>query len=133
MSRRNPKRKITPGRFAMVPRAVLHHQAVTTLNHAAFRVLVLLAGEFNGHNNGAVGLTAGQAEANGIGSKHTFYRSLRELESRGLIETTFPASRVPPRPTMYALTWLPVDQTEYSQARRVASNAYREWSARAIA
>ena len=127
MSRRHPKKKLSSGRFARLPVSVLEHAAVTTLSHAAFRVLVLLAAAYNGHNNGALGVTARQASSAGVGSDKTLYRALRDLESRGLVLQTYPASRVPPRPTMYALSWLSIDDTEYSRLTRTASHDYRDW------
>lgn len=129
MSRRNPKRSSKGGRFARLPLTVLNQAAVKTLGHADFRILVLFAAQFTGYNNGSLGLTASQAAESGIRSDKTFYRALRELEARGLIERTFHASRVPPRPTMYALTWIAIDDTSYSRATRLPSHAYREWKA----
>lgn len=123
----NAKGRRIRDRFAHVPRAAMDHPAVATLSHAQFRVLVLLAGQFDGRNNGALGLTAKQAAQQGIRSEHTLYDALRELEGRGLIRKTFPASRVPPRPTMYALTWRPTNETEYTAEERVAKNEYRDW------
>jgi hypothetical protein len=114
--------------FALLPVSLLWHVSVATLDHAEFRALVLLAAQYRGTNNGAVGITAKQVSEAGIGSKHTFYRALRELQSRGLIEQTYPASRVPPRPAMYALSWWPVNDTDYSTATRVASHGYRKWN-----
>jgi hypothetical protein len=134
MSRRHPKRKTSSGRFAMVPVSVLEHIAVRTLSHAAFRVLVLLAAAYNGGNNGALGVTAGQAEASGVGSRNTLYRALHELEGRGLIVQTYAASRVPPRPTMWAVTWKAVDDTEWSRKTTTPAHAYRDWKpSRAVA
>lgn len=127
MSRRHPKRKTSSGRFAMIPVAVLEHVSVRTLSHAAVRVLLLLAAAYNGRNNGAVGVTAEQAATHGVGSRNTLYTALRELEARGLIVQTYPASRVPPRPTMWALTWKAIDDTEWSRATTTPSNAYRTW------
>jgi hypothetical protein len=101
--------------------------AVITLEHAAFRVLVLFAAQYHGGNNGALGITRDQAAQNGIGSNRTLYKSIRELELRGLIDKTYPASRVPPRPAMYALTWEAVDDTAWSRSERLATHAYREW------
>ena len=121
------RRKLGVGRFARLPVAVLEHITVTTLTHAAFRVLVLLAAQFTGFNNGALGITAKQATNAGIGSNKTLYKSLRELELRRLVELTYPASRVPPRPTMWALTSLPLDDTQYSKSTRTPSHAYRNW------
>jgi hypothetical protein len=130
MSRRHPKRKTSSGRFAMIPLAVFQHVAVQTLTHAMFRVLISLAAAFNGHNNGALGVTAAQAKESGGISRATLYGALRELESRGLIEKTFEASRVPPRPTMYALSWLAINDTDYSKATPRPSHAYRDWKPR---
>lgn len=113
----------------MLPLKVLGHESVRTLNHAAFRVMTLMAAQFTGYNNGALGLTPAQAAESGISSDKTFYRAIRELEARGLIERTYHASRVPPRPTMYALTWVSIDDTEYSSKTRLPSQGYREWKA----
>lgn len=118
---------MTRALLAMIPLAVLQHVAVTSLSHAAFRVLLQLGAACNGRNNGALGITAGQAESFGVGSRNTLDRALHEIESRGLIEQTCPASRVPPRPTMWALAWLSVDDTEYSRRTRTPSHAYRSW------
>lgn len=128
MSRRHPSRKTSSGRFAMLPLIVLEHVSVRTLGHAAFRLLVLLAACYNGKNNGALGVTASQVADAGFTNRRTLYRSFRELEQRGLIVRTYPASRVPPRPTMYALTWLPLNDTDYSQSSRVPAHQYRDWS-----
>ena len=123
----NAKGRKIRGNFAMLPCAVLVHPSVTTLSHAQFRILVLMAGQYNGRNNGQLGLTAAQAADQGIGSERTLYAALKVLERRGLIERTHPASRIPPRPTMYAVTWRAVDQTEYTNARTRSSDAFLAW------
>lgn len=130
MSRRHPKSKSSGGRFARLPLSLMGHPAVQTLTHAMFRVLTLLAAAYNGHNNGALGVTANQAKQAGGISRATLYGALRELESRGLIEKTYEASRIPPRPTMYAVTWLAIDDTDYSKATKHPSHAYRDWKPR---
>ena len=106
---------------------VLNTAAVKTLSHAEFRILILLAAEYNGGNSGALGITRGQAAENGIGSDHTVYDALRTLQAHGLIEKTYPASRVPPRPTMYALTWVSMDDTNWSQSKSTPEHTYRDW------
>jgi hypothetical protein len=129
MLRRHPKRRSGGGRFARLPLSVLSTPAVTTLSHAHFRVLALLAAQFNGYNNGSLGITRTQAAKQGVGSDHTLYGALKALELRGLIDQTYHASRVPPRPAMYAITWESLDDTNWSRSTRVASHAYREWQA----
>ena len=126
MSRRHPRRKTGSGRFARLPLTVLEHVSVTTLSHATFRVLILLAAQFTGYSNGALGITKNQALEQGIANR-TLYRALRTLEDRGLTERTYHASRTPPRPTMYALAWLPIDDTAYSTGTRLPSRAWLEW------
>lgn len=127
MSRRRHARRLGGERFARIPLGVLESVAVRTLSHAAFRVLVLLAATYNGHNNGALGLTATQAADAGIASRATFYAALRELSERQLITMTHPASRVPPRPTMWAITWVSEDDTEHSSSTRTPAHSYRKW------
>ena len=126
MSRRYNK-STSPKRFAMLPVQLILHISVTTLHHGSFRILVLLTAEYRGRNNGAIGLTRDQAKAAGIGGKNTLYKGLKDLVERGLIEITHPASRVPPRPAMYALNWLPINDTEYTKKSLLATHAYRNW------
>ena len=125
-TRRHPRRKTGTGRFAKLPLTVLNSAAVTTLNHAHFRVMVYLTAEFSGYNNGALGLSKSQAASQNISNK-TLYKALATLEEHGQIEQTYPASRVPPRPTMYALTWMPVDDTSWSQSTQIPAHTYRDW------
>ncbi len=103
MNRRHPKRKTGGGRFARLPCSVLDTEAVTSLSHAAFRILVLLAAQYHGGNNGALGLTRSQAAVNGIVSNNTLYRALAALEERGLVEQTYTAKRYVHRQFQYVV------------------------------
>lgn len=125
MPRRHPKHKSGGGRFARLPLRVLRDSSVIGLSHATFRVLVLLTAQFKGDNNGALGLSKSQAANQHISNK-TLYQALDALEEHKLIEKTYPASRVPPRPTMYALTWIPVDDTDWSLGTRVPTRIFRQ-------
>lgn len=112
----------------MVYCELLNHVAVTSLSHASFRLLINMAAAFNGKNNGALGITAAQAAEVGFTNRRTLYRSFKDLEGRGLIAQTYPASRVPPRPNMWALTWFPLNDTKFTDATRLPSNDYLNWS-----
>lgn len=114
----------------MLPHCVLKHSSVTTLDPAVRWVLVALAGQYNGHNNGAISLGRAAAREYGVRSADTLFRALRVLCDRRLAEMIFPGSRVPPLPARYALTWLPVNATEWTSAVRTPSHAYRQadWS-----
>lgn len=110
----------------MLPVKVLNTDAFKTLSHATVHVLVLIAGEYNGHNNGALGLSKTQAASHSI-SNRTLYRALRSLEARGLIDRTYHSSRVPPRPTMFALTWVPLDNTNWTTEGVRPAKTYLDW------
>jgi hypothetical protein len=107
---------------------VLFSPAVVDLDHATFRLLVLLAAEFTGSNNGALGLTRQQARERGVRSADAHSRGLAELEKRGLIVMTAQAARNPSRPTQYALTWRPLNDTKHTSATRTPSFDYRTWA-----
>lgn len=121
---RDPQRK-TGGRFALVPLSVLKDPAVTTLDASVRWVLIALTGQYSGGNNGRLSLTRAVAREYGIRSVDTLRRGLLKLCERGLIEQTHPGSYVPPTPACYALTWQPLDQTEWTRKTRTPSHAYR--------
>lgn len=127
MAKHRPGRRNTGDRFARIPRDLMRHPAVATLNHAAFRALVLLAGEYHGGNNGAIAIAPEQAAELGIGSKNTLYAAFKTLQERGLIHRTDPGAKNPPRPQSFALEWLRLDDTEYSRKTPRASHAYKNW------
>ena len=120
------KRRKTSGRFLMLPAAVMQSAAFRSLSHAQVRVLILLASDYDGQNNGSLALTRPQAHAQGIGSNATLDVGLVVLEQRGLIIRTDPGMLRPPRPARFAVTWKDMDKTEFSP-RRAAGNDYRNW------
>ena len=115
------------GRFTMLPHVVIEHPAVTTLNPALRWVLVVLAAQHNGRNNGALALPISTAKLFGITSTNTLNRGLRALEERGLIVQTSPGSYHPPKPARYGITWKPMDHTEWSRKGPPTSD-FRRWS-----
>lgn len=112
-------------RCAILPLVVLKHEAVTTLPAAVHRVLVAMAGQFSGGNNGALSLTRSVAREYGIRSVETLQRGLAQLRERGLLELTYPGSYIPKVPACYAVTWRPLNRTEWTNETRAASHAYR--------
>lgn len=96
-------------RHAQLPVWLLETDAVTTLPHAAFRVLVLMCAEFNGTNNGALALTESRfRERYGKGpmrGRSTLYGALDELQTRGLIVETRMGLRQRNSFSLFALAW----------------------------
>lgn len=93
------------GTFAMLPDEVLKSDACRTLPHPAHRILVALAAQYFGTNNGSLSLTRKTAAEYGIGNPYALGDGLRELEERGLIAKTRPGRRIPPRSSLFALAW----------------------------
>jgi hypothetical protein len=110
MARRNKTR--AQEHFARVPISVLESEAVTTLNHAAFKVLVVLAAGYRGTNNGTLALTGSFAKRFGLKGRDTLYRSLRELERRGLIVCTRRGFKSKKMFTLYAVGWESITHRE---------------------
>jgi hypothetical protein len=104
------RRRSKVGAFAMLPVDVLTSPAVRTLPHVAHRVLVALAAQYTGANNGSLSLTRKSARAFGLSDHHTLYAALRELEVRGLSVQTRPGTRLPPRSALFAITWRGIDE-----------------------
>lgn len=132
MMRRNRRVRATGKgageRFAALPVSVLTSPAVAMLSVATRWVLVALAAQFSGSNNGALSLPAAAAAKFGIKSRDTLYSGLARLCERGLAIQTDPGSYQPPRPARYAVTWRPLDDTPYTTGTRTASHDYRAWT-----
>ena len=127
VNRLKAKGRRETGRFVMLPHHIIQHSSVTTLHAACRWVLVALVAQYDGKNNGALALPMPTAKQFGIASSNTLNRSLRELEKRGLVQQTFPGSYHPPLVARYAITWKPIDETQWTR-KGPPSNAFREWN-----
>lgn len=120
-------------RFARIPQGALLSEAVTTLNHAAFKVLAVLAVQFHRTNNGSLALTEQFARQYGFKGRDTLYRSLRELESRGLIVCTRRGSKYKNHFSLYALNWDDIyywDGQPLDRPRPANRSAWENWRKR---
>ena len=103
-------------RFARMTDSLMQHPSVTTLDHAAFRVLTILTigarspglGRHDRGYNGCQAVTDSHAKKYGLRSRDTVYRSLRKLTERGLIVKTREGHRNKSHFTLYAVGWLPI-------------------------
>ncbi|HHJ13260.1 MAG TPA: hypothetical protein ENJ79_02630 [Gammaproteobacteria bacterium] len=109
------KGRATTGRFVKLPHAVLKDPAYIGLRPAARSLLVDIAMQYNGQNNGALGACWEFLRYRGWRSKDTLHRALKELLASGLIARTRQGGLRPLRHSTYALAWLdldPVDELE---------------------
>jgi hypothetical protein len=116
-------------RYAHIPVEVLEHVSCATLPHAAFKVLVMVAAGYNGHNNGTQACTESWMRKFGITGTDTARRSLKLLVERGLIEITRPGMKMRKIPTLYAVTWRCVDNRDGWPIEKPAppSHKYAKW------
>lgn len=101
-----------PDRYALVPLDVLLSEAFRTLPNYALRVLLAVAGQFNGRNNGDLSLTAAEARRFGVASTWQLYAGLDELQRHGLLIKTRQGGKRPMGCTLYALGWVRIHESD---------------------
>ncbi len=94
-----------------IPKALMRHPDFKQLSFSAVKVLVVLGEQYNGRNNGNLAATHTMLRQWGGMAKGTLAAALRELQARNLIIKTrdYNRSRDGASPTLYALTWVNVD------------------------
>lgn len=101
------------GRFAGIPHAVMHHPDYVALSANAVRLLLEMARQYNGHNNGDLSAPFSTMRKRGVvKSKTTLAKLLRELESKSFLICTRAWRLINPggRCALFALTWLAIDE-----------------------
>ena len=97
--------------FASVPRYVIDTEAFESLRGSSVKLLLLLASQYKGNNNGDLIITHSFYKDH-FKSSQTMYAARDELEQKGFIATNAYGGRSYggyKTPSLYALTWLPVD------------------------
>jgi hypothetical protein len=99
------------GRFAGIPNSVVESDTFKSLSGNAVKLLVILAYQYNSHNNGDLVITPSV-----IGSwlnKNTMDRAKKELYKKGFIVINAYGGLGPNRnklPSLYAITWQPINK-----------------------
>ncbi len=108
---RKGRRRDPAERYALLPREVLKSDAYAAMPDYAVRVLVAVAGQYCGANNGQLSMTAADARTLGIHSAWKVAAGLRLLLSSGLVELTRPGKYSHGRgiSALYALGWRQFD------------------------
>lgn len=106
------KHKQTKGRFAGVPNYAMDTPAYLSLRANSKVLLLELAKQYNGKNNGNLSITHSLLKLRGFKSKPTMYKARDELYQKGFIVIncyggrSFSGQKLP---NLYALTWASVD------------------------
>lgn len=96
------------GRFAGIPHAVMETTHFNTLSFSARSLLLQLAYQYNGHNNGDLTAAYSVLSKRGFSSKNTIETARNQLEQKGFIECTRLGTTG--RCHLFALTWAPIDE-----------------------
>ncbi len=115
--------------FARLPVRVLVSEAFKTMKAHHQMVLVVLAAQYRGENNGDLALTRKMALHFGIKSERARCQGLRELAERGLIVKACQGGMRPLGPTTWALTWSAIDYWAGRKldAVRVPPESWKNW------
>ena len=99
-------------RYAGIPHDVMESASYCGASGNALKLLLELARQYNGYNNGDLSAAFSVLKSRGWRSKNTLKRCLDELLERRLIVKTREGwfSNPGARCALYALTWHPIDE-----------------------
>lgn len=109
--RRHSKSSRDAGGFLAIPWSVLDSQSYLALSHPAKSLLLEMARQYRGDDNGRMIATLAYLKSRGWTSYDTIQRAKQELLDAGLIYETVKGRR-PNRASWYALTWQTLDKLD---------------------
>ena len=95
--------------FLLLPHVVLESPGYRLATHPARSLLIDIAMQYTGHNNGKLVSCAKYLKGKGWNSNATIVRARRDLIDCGLLIETRKGAR-PNRAAWFALSWLDLDQ-----------------------
>lgn len=98
------------GQFAGIPVSVMKSQKFIKLSHHARALLLELALQYGGHNNGNLTACWTLMKPRGFKSSSTLHAAKKELLEAGFIIVTRQGMKRRGYPTLLALTYQPVDE-----------------------
>ena len=109
---KNSNRRDSHGGHGALPRGVWKSADYYRLSGSAVKLLMDLACQYNGKNNGDLTVAHSIVNARGCGAKDTVTRAVRELLEAGMIIQTRLGLFTNPgaKCALYALSWKPVDE-----------------------
>lgn len=127
MTKKHPKKR--RGSFLALPKHIINSKAFQSLSGNATKLLIQLGEQFNGKNNGDLSAAFSVLQRKGWRSKSTLRNAINQLLESGLIEKTSEGWLRPRRCTLYALTWLAIDDCQGKldvAATSVPSNLWKK-------
>ena len=113
MTSRNEKRRRITGRqttnpFVQLPYHVLNHENFRTLSPRATKLLIDIAAQYRGNNNGDLSATLSLMKKRRWNSNDQLDKAKKELIKQDVIQLTRQGGRN--KCNLYALTWFPIDE-----------------------
>lgn len=118
---RKPPRR----RFAGIPHDVMNHPDYLNLQGSAVKLLLELARQYNGHNNGDLCIAFSILRERGFNSKSTISNNIKKLIEAGLVIQTRQGYFIDGKGqcALYALAWQPIDDIKDRQLDVKPTNA----------
>ena len=116
--------------FLRLPHYMLHSAEFRQLNGRAEKLLIYLAAQYRGNNNGDLSMPWSKMKALGFPSSDTLNKYKKELLNRGFISLTRQGGLH--RCSLFAITWEAIDECNGKldvRAENVASNLWKKSSA----
>ena len=107
MARSKHKQKAS---FAGIPRVVMECPDYINLNGSAVKLLIEMACQFKGGNNGDLCPAWTLMKKRGFCSKTTLSKAIKELLKAEMIILTRQGHFIKNKASLYALTWAPIDE-----------------------
>ena len=113
MSTQTQKRLRNKGRhtykfFVMFPWDVLNHEIFRTLSPRATKLVIDIAAQYRGHNNGDLSATLSLMRDRGWNSSDQLDKAKKELVGKDVIRVARQGGLN--KCNLYALTWFPIDE-----------------------
>lgn len=123
---RRQKGRKSSGSFLLIPHHILNSNEFGMLSPAAVKLLIELAKNYKGNNNGDLSAVYSCLKTRGWKSPGTLSKSIKELKQKGWIILTRQGGKN--RCSLYAVSWWPIDECkgkiDYA-AEVVASNLWK--------
>jgi len=101
----------------MLPHAVLHSRKYVALSYSGRALLIDVAGQYNGKNNGDLSITWTVMKSKGWKSEATLNKAKQEILAAGFVAETRKGQR-PNLCSLYGITWQPLDENPKLDVKR---------------
>lgn len=107
--KKNKSKQMSYRGYLHIPKVMWEHADFISLTPHALKLLIDLAGQYSGFNNGDLCATFSIMKHRGWSSRDTLFSRLDELVKAGWIIKT-KSGGLGIGPNLYAITWQPIDE-----------------------